>query len=327
MSAVRTMLRRYLAAASFVACLAPAAGRAQVARIEVLSFPSTTLTDQEFLGGRRGGKPVVVAGELRIPKPGAERLPAVILVHGSGGISSYVDDWARFLNGMGVAAFILDSFTPRGVESLTDDKAPLSWLSMAVDAYRALDVLARHRRVDPARIAIMGFSIGGHVALYSSLRRFQQMHGPRDVTFAAYIAFYPPCERHYLKDDDVSARPIRIFHGAADDFVPVAACRGYVERLRRAGADVRLTEYPGAFHVFDWAAVKAPTRFPKAQTAGWCRIEEAPDGRLVNVETKQTFSWNDPCVRRGGTFGHDAAAHEEAKKAVGELIRTAFALK
>jgi hypothetical protein len=100
MSAARATLRRYLAVASFVACLAPAAGRAQVARIEVLSFPSTTLTDQEFLGGRHEGKPVVVAGELRIPKPGTERLPAVILVHGSGGISSYVDDWAKFLNGI-----------------------------------------------------------------------------------------------------------------------------------------------------------------------------------------------------------------------------------
>lgn len=59
----------------------------------------------------------------------------------------------------------------------------------------ALAVLGRHPRIDPERIAVMGFSKGGFAALYSSLRRFARMHGPAGLTFAAHVAFYPIRDR------------------------------------------------------------------------------------------------------------------------------------
>jgi hypothetical protein len=34
---------------------------------------------------------------------------------------------------------------------------------------------------------------------------------------------------------------MRIFHGAADDSAPIAECRAYVDRLRKAGKDLSLT--------------------------------------------------------------------------------------
>ena len=55
----------------------------------------------------------------------------------------------------------------------------------------------------------------------------------------------------YQSDTEVADRPIRIFHGTPDDYNPVATCKAYVERLRRAGRDVQLTEYPNASHAFD----------------------------------------------------------------------------
>ena len=48
----------------------------------------------------------------------------------------------------------------------------------------ALAVLGRHPRIDPERIAVIGFSKEGFAALYSSLRRFARMHGPAGLTFA-----------------------------------------------------------------------------------------------------------------------------------------------
>ncbi len=316
----RKVVRSRIVLGCLVAWLTPGAARAQVARIELHVFESQTVTDQEFLTGRKDGKPVLIAGELRIPKLGTERLPAVVLVHGSGGVSGFVDDWAQLFNSLGIAAFVFDSFTPRGIVNTNNDQEQLGRLAMIVDAYRALGLLAKHPRVDPQRIALMGFSRGGQAALYASLKRFQRMHAPPGAAYAAYVAFYPPCNTTYLQDDVVAEKPVRIFHGAADNYVPVGPCRAYVERLRKAGADVRLTEFPGAHHVFDWAMLKAPVQMPQAQTARGCRVEESAEGRLVNAETKQPFTYGDPCVERGVTIAYDAPAAASARTAVKELV-------
>jgi hypothetical protein len=47
---------------------------AQVARIEIHSLKTMTLTDEQFLTGVKEGKQDVIGGELRIPRPGKDRL-------------------------------------------------------------------------------------------------------------------------------------------------------------------------------------------------------------------------------------------------------------
>ncbi len=108
-------------------------------RMELRPIESITLTGEQFLTGDKSGKPVMLAGELRIPKPGTDRLPAVILLHGSGGIGVSPDRWAQELNSIGIASFILDSFTGRGIVNTQNDQSQLHSLAMMVDAYRAVD--------------------------------------------------------------------------------------------------------------------------------------------------------------------------------------------
>jgi dipeptidyl aminopeptidase/acylaminoacyl peptidase len=131
---------------------------AQVARTEVHVIRTTTVTDQQFLTGDKDGKPTTIGGVLRIPRPGADKWPAVILVHGSSGVSSNVDYWQQQLNGIGVATFVLDVFTGRGIENVNADQGKLGRLTAIIDVYRALAILAAHPRIDPNRIAVMGFS-------------------------------------------------------------------------------------------------------------------------------------------------------------------------
>ncbi len=301
---------------------APQGLPAQVARLEIHSFPSMTLTDQQFLTGQKEGKPVTLAGELRLPRPGNDRLPAVVLVHGSGGVSGYVLDWEQELNAMGVATFVLDCFTGRGIVNTNYDQSQLGRLAMIVDVYRALDVLAKHPRIDPTRIALMGFSRGGQAALYASLKRFQRMYGPVGQEFAAYIIFYPLCNTTYHEDENVADKPIRIFHGSADDYAPLAPCRAYVERLKATGRNVQLTEYAGAAHNFDNRAVKTPLKLEKAQTTRRCELAEAENGVIVNVKTKQPFTYADPCVEYGPTLAYNEKASTEARKAVKDFVTT-----
>jgi dienelactone hydrolase len=304
--------------------LAPMLGNAQTVRIELHPFETMTLTDQQFLSGAKDGKAVVIAGKLRLPRPGTGRLPAVILVHGSGGVGANVDRWSQELNGIGVATFILDGFTARGIVNTTTNQAQLGQLAMIYDAYRVLELLSKHPRIDPARIGLMGFSRGGRVALYASLKRFQRLHGAADVEFAAYLPFYAPCNTTYIDDGEVSDRPIRLFHGAVDDYVPVAPCRAYVERLRQGGKDVQLTEYPDAHHGFDSPRLQAPVFLPQAQTGRRCTWAEQPVGQLINPQTAQPFSLDDPCIERGATVAYNAQAHSEALKAVKDFLTIAF---
>jgi dienelactone hydrolase len=301
--------------------LLPAVCPAQIARVEVHPIQSVTMTDQDFLNGRKDGKPVMLAGQLRIPRPGTDKLPAVVLLHGSGGVGTNVVDWEQELNSMGVATFVIDAFTGRGIVATNTNQAQLGRLAMTYDAYRVLEILGKHSRIDPQRIAVMGFSRGGQAALYASVKRFQRLHGPasgRD--FAAYMPFYAACGTKFVDDDEVSPNPIRMFHGAADNYVPVAPCRDYVERLKTKGAKVTLTEYAGAYHVFDGRNFKTPVVAEKSQVTRNCQLAETQNGVVVNVKTRQVFSYADPCVEFGPTIAYDEKAHAEALKAVKEFV-------
>ncbi len=274
--------------------------------------------------GAKDGESVIIAGELRLPRGTSGRLPAVVVMHGAGGIDANTDPWARELNAIGVAAFIIDSFTGRGIGEGPDTMGRAGHLTMIGDAYRALELLSRHPRIDPARIALMGFSRGGAVALYASLRRFQRMHGPPGIEFAAYLPFYAPCRITYIDDEQVSDRPIRLFHGTADDWTPVEPCRQYVARLRRWGKDVQLLEYPGAHHGFDmpWPL----QRFSAHRGLGTCALEERPDGKIVNRDSGQPWHPGDACTTDGVTAGADPHAYVEAVRAVKEFLTFVFKL-
>lgn len=317
-------------ALSFIAILSAVAQeintRDFAARTELYSIPSLTLSDEQFLRGDAQGKPVTVTGELRIAQ-GTGRLPLVVLVHGSGGMGSNIELWTREFNAMGISTLALDAFTGRGLVSVNTDQARLGRLNMVLDAYRVLEALAKHPRIDPARIALMGFSRGGQAALYASLKRFHREWNRSGIEFAAYIPFYPDCMTTYQSDAEVADRPIRIFHGTPDDYNPVATCKAYVDRLRQAGHDVQLTEFPNAAHSFDSPLVSAtPVPVKNAQTVRRCRIREEAPGQLVNTATGQVFSYKDSCVEFDPRVGYDASATTAARQAVKQLLKTTFRL-
>jgi hypothetical protein len=89
-------------------------------RFELRPVETVTLSPQEILLGDKNGKPVMLAEELRIPKPGTDRLPAVILIHSAGAINPAIDRWAQEFNNMGIATLTVDSFSGRGFYTFGD---------------------------------------------------------------------------------------------------------------------------------------------------------------------------------------------------------------
>jgi dienelactone hydrolase len=297
------------------------------ARTELYSIATLTLSDQHFLKGEADGKAVTISGDFRIAQ-GAGRLPVVVLMHGSGGMGPNIEMWSKQFNAIGISAFAIDGFTGRGLTSTSANQALLGRLNFILDIYRALDILAQHPRVDPARIALMGFSRGGQAALYASLKRFHKMWNKSGVEFAAYIPFYPDCGTTYIDDTDVADRPIRIFGGTVDDYNPIARCQDFMARLRAAGHDVEITEYPNASHAFDTPLSGGPPIVVKGgQTVRHCTIREEPAGLLIDEATKEPFTYKDACVELDPHIGADPEAREAAKLSVKNFLRAQFKLE
>jgi len=297
------------------------------ARVELHAIPTLTLSDQQFLTGEADGKPVTVAGEFRIAQ-GTGRLPVVVLMHGSSGVGANIEPWVHHFNAMGISTFVIDGFSGRGLTAVGPNQALLGRLNLIVDIYRALDILAKHPRVDPDRIVLMGFSRGGQAALYASLDRFNKLWNKSGVEFAGYIPFYPDCSTSYVGDTEVAARPIRIFHGAPDDYNPVASCKAFVARLQDARRDVVLAEYADSPHAFDLGllGVSSLVVSANAQTVRNCHIKEASGGVLMNADTQAPFSYKDACVELNPHVGGNPATAEQARKAVSDFLLALFKL-
>ncbi|WP_246738767.1 dienelactone hydrolase family protein [Bradyrhizobium sp. CCBAU 051011] len=273
------------------------------------------------------GTQVTVAGEFRIAQ-GTGKLPVVVLMHGSSGVGAGMDPWVRHFNAMGISTFVIDGFSGRGLTMVGPNQALLGRLNFIVDIYRSLEILAKHPRVDPDRIVLMGFSRGGQAALYASLDRFHKLWNKSGAQFAAYIPFYPDCSTTYASDTEVVARPIRIFHGTPDDYNPVATCKAYLARLQDAKRDATLTEYPDSQHGFDAGLLGLSTIVVSvnAQSARNCRLREGEAGVLMNDDTKEPFTYKDACIALNPHVGGNPATAKEAQKAVSEFLQALLKL-
>jgi dienelactone hydrolase len=297
------------------------------ARTEIHAIETLTVSDQQLLTGDKNGQKVTIAGQLRFPLGATGQLPAIILLHGSGGIGTREEFWSRYLGELGAASFLLDSFTGRGIVQTSTDQAQLGRLATILDAYRAFDVLAAHPRIDGSRIALMGFSRGGTATLFSSMTRLRETWNPR-ANFVAYVPLYASCSATLIGDTDISSAPIRQFHGIADDWVTVAPCRPYFERLRAAGRDVKLTEYPDAHHGYDNPlGSKTPIVSKDAQSTRDCVLKEEPGGIIMNAKSGQPFSYKDPCVVLDPHTGYNEAAAVATRGEVASLLKTVFKLQ
>ncbi len=294
-------------------------------RIETIPIQTLTISDEQFLRGDASGKLTTISGTLRVAR-GSGRLPLVILVHGSGGIEENIAAWERVFASMGISTFAIDSFTGRGIVSTVADQSQLGRLNMILDVYRSLAVLAADPRIDPGRIAIMGFSRGGQATLYAALKRFQKMWNRSGIDPAAYIALYAPCITTYIDDTAVTDHPIRIFHGKSDDWVEITPCRAYFARLKRTAKDVQMTEFANAGHAYDYPSLPPhPAVVPYAQTTH-CVLKEESVGTIINMATHKPFTFADDCLGKGAHVAYSANATRATEAAVRTLLERVYKL-
>jgi dienelactone hydrolase len=205
--------------------------------------------------------PLPLQGYLRQPH-GAGPWPAVVLLHSCNGHWKRLDQrWGKRVASWGYVTLTVDSFGPRGLKNTCGGGA--ATVDLAFDAYRALNYLVQQPFVDPARVAALGFSQGGWLALTSVEPGAIERASANK--FRAAIAFYPPC----LGFKDNMTVPILILIGEADDWTLAQECRNMVEgrddwgisRHKGGGAPIKLVVYPNAYHAFDASSLQTPVQY------------------------------------------------------------------
>jgi dienelactone hydrolase len=180
-----------------------------------------------------------------VAKPeGAGPFPAVIGLHGCAGMPDatkqrLVDELVAW----GYVALLVDSFGTRRI----DHDCFKGFLAIAriSDAYGALAFLAGQTFVDPQRVAAVGFSKGGWVALSVSESNYS-FKIPSNLRFRAAVAFNPPCR-------DAGARPLiptLILIGTLDEWTPAAGCSEKIDAWGTEEVPINLVVYPSVHHGF-----------------------------------------------------------------------------
>lgn len=251
-----------------------------------VSFPSySPFTPAQVADAR----PVTGVGTLFLPVGGGRPTPAVVLLHGSGGIVAARElAYARQLAKLGVAALVVDSFASRRdfATGYVDRLLAITESMLAADAYAALDWLASRPDVDASRVALLGFSYGGLASLYAVNAGVADRLARGPLRFAGHAAYYAPCIGE-LADPRTTGAPVLMQAGALDETIDVERCRATTEAFRRGGSDTRLVLHEGAHHQWDGTpgADWRPSRGIRA-----CRFRVEADGNVRDLRIRLSMT-------------------------------------
>jgi dienelactone hydrolase len=293
-------------------------------------FESVTPAGFFQLAKREALPKTVIFGTLILPKKATAPTPAMIIAHGSGGVSHDREFWwADHLNDIGVAAFVVDSFTPRNIRETATDQSQLSTAANVADALVALRLLATHPKLDRQHIGVMGFSKGGQVALYTALEPFRRAVIHDQTRFAAHAPLYPACNSWQVSDQ-VTGAPMLMLLGGRDDYTPPGPCQEYAQWFRSKNTDVSVIVYPNAYHGFD--SLRAPVHAKNVVTGVGCNFNADLDRFAVTIRatgeniTRTIADYARGCAGKGATVGGDSEGRKKSPEDVKAFLKKTFAL-
>jgi len=181
--------------------------------------------------------------------------PAVILLHGCGGVRSKDMRWAEAFREQGYAAVVVDSLSGRGITSRADRRKVCLGLDLwgstrAGDLLASLEYVRALPFVDRTRIAVVGWSHGAWAALdFLASTSSEAVTGVRAV-----VAFYPYCGIASIAHwRGLRANvPLLMLLAEADTMISTDDCLRLAAEEAGRGHSVTTKVYPEVGHVFDW---------------------------------------------------------------------------
>jgi dienelactone hydrolase len=308
-----------VALASPVGAQTPRLAADSTGRVE---FDAPTYTNY---GAFRAGNasPGKAALTIWLP-PGNGPFAAVVIGHSIGGWKDFAEgSYVKPLLDAGYVVAGLDHFGPRGIARAADVPGAISPITPVSDALLALRLIATHPKVDPARIGVMGLSMGGitsELSAYEFVRRKVLGDGP--LKFAAHVPFYAPCGNIFSSEKGAftTGAPMLKLYGGKDETTPRDKCERIDALVRAAepGLKWRSHWYDDAYHA--WENPMAPRFFSGHVNASRCPITDfgakvrfidtSGTERPFNVQELQT------CIKAstGYSMGRSEGAAQDAPR-------------
>lgn len=233
-----------------------------------------------------------------LPAPGGGTGPAVLALHGCGGLynrdgrtlDARYPEYAARLHAAGVHVLLTDSFTPRGARQICSVKhgdRSITVETRRQDAIAAVRWLQARSEVDPQRIVLLGWSHGAMTLLTA----INAARAPHAAPLAGAIAFYPGC-RATLQQPFRLDTPLLLLLGEKDDWTPPGRCIALAERVSQAQpqADLTLRVYPDAYHGFDSARpVRLRADVPNGVNPAGVHVGGHPEARAAALAEFDRF--------------------------------------
>ncbi len=185
--------------------------------------------------------------------------PAVLFLHGCGGLSPATVPRARSAQALGYVAVVQDSMTPRGLDwpEVCDGRA-LQGAERVGDLLVTLQVVREHPAVDPEKIVLVGYSHGAWTAL-EALALEETLptslsDGPSGhlAGVKGLVAWYPYCGWGVGFSEGWAVDiPTLMLLAGKDTITDPEPCEAIATQQADAGKTVRSITYWDVGHGFD----------------------------------------------------------------------------
>jgi len=209
------------------------------------------------------GKPVTLTAQLFMPANASGKVPAVIIIPGSGNLAPNYFMHAATLTSNGIAALVVDPFTGRGVVNTIANQDQFSFAASAYDALVGVKFLRTQSAIDAKRIGATGGSRGGTAVMMALSAPLSNTVLGAGNGMRAVLAGYPWCGVQFFSARLADHASLLILQGDHDDYVSPIQCQDTSHAMALIGQDVVMELVPGARHSFDRAGVP-PTVLPDA---------------------------------------------------------------
>jgi len=211
----------------------------------LLAAPAPAAIKTQWIDYRQGDQ--ALQGYLAYDDSRSGKRPGVLLVHRRDGMSAMTQEDARRVAKLGYVVFAPDiygkEFRPTEVKEMIalsrkfQDDRPLMRARIAA----GFDVLRSNKRVDPAKIAVIGYCFGGNVAV-----EFAEQGPPivgSVIIHGSFRNFAPGAAKN------IHGRML-ILHGADDHEAPLSDINRLTGEMTAAKVGWELRLYSGTGHNF-----------------------------------------------------------------------------